>query len=64
VGDNPNRNRNFLHRNLFRFLIITEKIRESFFNFDYYYYFSGYRAVEKINEFNVNLKMISGIFLN
>jgi hypothetical protein len=64
VNDNPSRNRDFLYRDLFRFFIIIEKIRESFFNFDYYYYFSEYRTVKEINKFNVNLKMINKIFLN
>jgi hypothetical protein len=64
VNDNFNRNRNFLYRNLFRFFIIIGEIRESFFNFDYYYCFSGYRAVEEINEFNVNLGMANEMFLN
>jgi hypothetical protein len=64
VGDNFSRSRDFLYRNLFRFFIIIGEIRESFFNFDYYYYLFGYRIIEEINKFNVNLKIISGIFLD
>jgi hypothetical protein len=64
VGDNLNRNRDFLYRNLFRLFIIIEEIRESFFNFDYYYYLFESRAIKEINEFNVNLRIANKVFLN